>query len=75
MKHTIPQIAASMYAILMAVTNVAQGAGMAVCVLLVDPAGFRITFIILGLLNLLILPLLPTIFTKKQLKQTSHFRL
>lgn len=62
MKHTVPHIAASMYAILMAVTNVAQGAGMAVSGILADSAGFRITFVILGLLNLLILPLLSTIF-------------
>jgi len=66
MKHTVPHIAASMYAILMAVTNVAQGAGMAVSGLLAESAGFRITFVILGLLNLLILPLLPTIFGRKE---------
>ena len=51
-----------MFAFLMAVTNVAQGAGMAVSGLLSNSAGFRITFVVLGLLNLLILPLLPTIF-------------
>ena len=65
MKHTVPHIAASMFAILLAVTNVAQGAGMAVSGLLSDSIGFRIAFGVLAVLNLLILPLLPTIFGKK----------
>jgi PAT family beta-lactamase induction signal transducer AmpG len=69
MKHTAPSIAASMYSIFMAVTNVAQGAGMAVSGILSDAAGFRITFMILAALNLLIIPLMPVIFGKQQPSQ------
>jgi MFS transporter, PAT family, beta-lactamase induction signal transducer AmpG len=62
MKYTVPGIAASMFAILMAVTNVGQGAGMAISGILSDTSGFRITFIIFAALNFLALPLLPKIF-------------
>jgi predicted MFS family arabinose efflux permease len=62
MKYTVPSIAASMFAILMAVTNIGQGAGMAVSGMLVDATGFRITLAILAILNFLALPLLPKIF-------------
>jgi PAT family beta-lactamase induction signal transducer AmpG len=62
MKYTVPSIAASMFAILMAVTNVGQGAGMAVSGMLVDATSFQVTFIILAALNFLALPLLPRIF-------------
>jgi PAT family beta-lactamase induction signal transducer AmpG len=62
MKYTDARIAASMFSILMAVTNVAQGAGMAVSGISADGIGFRWTFVILGVLNLLALPLLPKIF-------------
>jgi len=66
MKYTIPSIAASMFAILMAVTNIGQGAGMAVSGMLVDATSFRITFIVLAALNFLALPLLPKIFGQKR---------
>ena len=62
MKYTVPSIAASMFAILMAVTNIGQGAGMAVSGMLADNSGFRITFVILAALNFLALPMLPKIF-------------
>jgi predicted MFS family arabinose efflux permease len=62
MKYTVPSIAASMFAILMAITNIGQGAGMAVSGALADTTGFRITFGILAALNFLALPLLPKIF-------------
>lgn len=65
MKYTDSRIAASMYSILMAVTNIAQGAGMAVSGLLSDAAGFRWTFVVLAALNLLILPLLPGLFGRR----------
>ena len=65
MHYTDARIAASMFSILMAVTNVAQGAGMALSGILSDSIGFRITFIILGVLNLLAIPLLPAIFGQK----------
>ena len=66
MKYTVPSIAASMFAILMAVTNIGQGAGMAVSGMLVDARGFRVTFVVLAALNLLALPLLPKIFGRAQ---------
>jgi len=62
MKYTVPRIAASMFAILMAVTNIGQGAGMALSGMLVDATSFRITLVILAVLNFLALPLLPKIF-------------
>ncbi len=66
MNYTDPRIAASMFSILMAVTNVAQGVGMAVCGGLADSVGFRWTFAIITALNLLALPLLPAVFRRKQ---------
>ena len=66
MKYTDPRIAASMYSILMAVTNVGQGAGMAVGGLLSDGIGFRWTFGVLAVLNLLAIPMLAPIFGRKE---------
>ena len=65
MNVTDPRIAASMYSILMAATNVAQGAGMAVCGGLTDAIGFRWTFVITAAVNLLALPLLPILFANE----------
>ncbi len=67
MSYTEPRIAASMFAILMAVSNVAQGAGMALSGIFADRLGFVLTFIIFGALNILAVPLLPALF-KPQLK-------
>ena len=68
MNHTDPRIAASMYSIFMAVTNVGQGVGFAVAGGLADlPAvGFRWAFVILTCINLLALPLLPAIFERNK---------
>ena len=68
MKHTDPRIAASMYSIFMAVTNVGQGVGFAVAGGLADipPIGFRWAFVILSCINLLALPLLPMVFKRQQ---------
>ena len=71
MKYTVPSIAASMYAILMAVTNIGQGAGMAVSGILADTSGFQITFIIFAALNFLALPLLPMIFGKGKISPST----
>ena len=72
MKYTVPGIAASMFAILMAVTNIGQGAGMAVSGMLVDATSSRITFGVLAILNFLALPLLPKIFGhKNEMKRTN----
>ncbi len=68
MHHTDPRIAASMYSIFMAVTNIGQGVGFAVAGGLADipEVGFRWAFAVLGILNILALPLLPIIFGKKR---------
>lgn len=65
MAHTDPRIAASMFSILMAVTNVAQGAGMGASGALVDAAGFRFTFVTLAALNVLAIPLMPVVFGRR----------
>lgn len=72
MHATDPRIAASMYSILMAATNVAQGAGMAVCGGLADAAGFRWTFAITAAVNLLALPLLPILFGDNRQKSRAE---
>ena len=66
MNYTDPRIAASMYSIFMAVTNIGQGVGFAVAGGLADVplVGFRWAFVILGCVNLLALPLLPAVFRK-----------
>lgn len=56
------RIAASMFAILMAFTNVGQGIGLTLSGSLADAAGFRITLIVFALLPFLVLPFLPTLF-------------
>jgi len=62
MDLTDPRIAASMFAILMAVANIGIGVGFAVTGQMVDIIGYQWTFVGLGLLNLVALPLLPLIF-------------
>jgi predicted MFS family arabinose efflux permease len=65
MRYTDPRIAASMFAILMACTNVGQGLGMALAGMLAEEIGFRLTFVILSALNLTALPILPLIFKQQ----------
>ena len=52
---------------MMAISNVAQGAGFALSGFLsdADKIGFRWTFVILTAFNLLAIPLLPVIFGRK----------
>jgi len=69
MRFVDPRIAASMYAILMAFTNVGQGIGMYFSGMLADLTGFSHTFLILFGINLLILPLLSLIFPKRKKQQ------
>jgi len=64
MDLTDPRIAASMFAILMAVANIGTGVGFAISGGLVDTIGYRWTFIIIAALNLLALPLIPLIFRR-----------
>ena len=66
MRFVDPRIAASMYAILMAFTNVGQGIGMYLSGMLADLTGFSLTFLILFGITLLILPMLPLIFGKEK---------
>ncbi len=66
MDRTDPHIAASMFSILMAIANIGTGIGLAITGGLVDGIGYPVTFIVLALLNILILPLLPMVFISKE---------
>jgi PAT family beta-lactamase induction signal transducer AmpG len=71
MDATDPRVAASMFAILMAVNNISQGVGMALSGVLADTIGFRWAFVALALLNLLALPILPVLFGRGKVKPVS----
>ena len=72
MGYTDSRIAASMFSILMAVTNVAQGAGMALSGFLADSSfGYAGAFILLAVLNVLAIPIMPLIFAKRQTAEAS----
>jgi PAT family beta-lactamase induction signal transducer AmpG len=71
MKYTQPSIAASMYAILMAVTNVGQGIGLAMGGILSKSTGFPITFGIFAVCTFLILPFFPLLFPPKSSREKS----
>jgi PAT family beta-lactamase induction signal transducer AmpG len=66
MAFTEKSIAASMYAILMAMSNIGIAAGLSVSGILADALPFRTVFLILAGMNLLILPFLPTIWRARQ---------
>lgn len=65
MKYTQPSIAASMYSILMAVTNIGQGIGLGVGGALAKSGGYPLTFYIFAALMLLAIPLFPVLFHRK----------
>jgi PAT family beta-lactamase induction signal transducer AmpG len=65
MRATDPRIAASMFAILMAVANLGTGIGLALSGSMADALGYRWTFAIIAALNLLAIPLLPAVFPRK----------
>ncbi len=65
MKYTEPAIAASMFAILMSVTNIGQGIGLGVGGAVAKSAGYPVTFLIFGALMFLALPFFPILFKKK----------
>ena len=69
MDVTDPRIAASMFAILMAISNIGTGVGFAVSGALVDATGYRQTFAVMAVLNLLALPLIPLIFRRAKAEQ------
>ncbi|WP_322508458.1 MFS transporter [Anaerolinea sp.] len=62
MRVTDPRIAATMFAILMGIANLGTGIGLALSGSLSDWIGFRNTFVVFALLNLLAFPLLPWVF-------------
>lgn len=62
MRATDPRIAASMFALLMAVANIGTGIGLALSGTLVDAIGYPLTFVFLAGLNLLVLPLVNGVF-------------
>jgi PAT family beta-lactamase induction signal transducer AmpG len=66
MAFTEPRIAASMFAILMAIANIGTGVGLAISGSLVDAIGYRWTFVCIALLNLLALPLIAPIFRHRR---------
>ncbi len=66
MRTSDPRIAASMFAILMAIANIGTGIGLGLSGAAVDSIGYRPTFIVIALLNLLALPLLQVIFPQKK---------
>ena len=66
MGKTDMRIAASMFAVLMAVANIGSGIGLAGGGFLSDLVGYQWTFILFACLNLLALPLLPVIFGSKR---------
>jgi PAT family beta-lactamase induction signal transducer AmpG len=74
MAYTEPRIAASMFSILMAVTNVGQGVGLALGGLLADKIKYPPTFMVFAALNLLALPLLPVVFGRVSKKMARHRR-
>ena len=74
MTYTDARIAASMFAILMALANVGTGIGVALSGVLVDTVGYRPTFAIIAALNLLALPLIPVIFGRRRGDQMENDR-
>ena len=70
MKSCDPRIAASMFSILMAIANVGTGIGLGLSGAMVDSIGYRWTFVVIGALNLIAIPLLSTIFSNKQSMET-----
>jgi PAT family beta-lactamase induction signal transducer AmpG len=66
MKYTQPSIAASMYSIMMAVTNVGQGIGLAISGMIAKAAGYPIAFLVFGALMFLVVPFMPVLFQKEK---------
>jgi PAT family beta-lactamase induction signal transducer AmpG len=66
MRKSDPRIAASMFSILMAIANIGTGIGLPIAGLLADGVGYRWTFAIIASLNLLAIPLLPSIFGRNK---------
>ena len=69
MRITDGRIAATMFSILMAVANIGTGIGLSLSGVLSDALGYNITFLILAVLNLTVLPLINIIFPMKAKKE------
>ncbi len=61
-----PKIAASMFSLLMAIANIGTAIGLSLSGSLAEGIGFRATFLIFALVNLVAFPMLPSIFPKIQ---------
>ena len=68
MENTDPRIAASMFSILMAIANIGTGIGLALSGILVDGIGYKLTFVVIAVLNLIALPLIPLVFKRGETK-------
>ena len=68
MEKTDPRIAASMFSILMAIANIGTGIGLALSGILVDGIGYKLTFVVIAVLNLIALPLIPLVFKRGETK-------
>jgi PAT family beta-lactamase induction signal transducer AmpG len=74
MKFTQPSIAASMYSILMAVTNVGQGIGLALGGFFARNYGYGPAFLVFGLAIFLVMPLIPTLLKPVAVKRSRRAR-
>ncbi len=66
MRVTDGRIAATMFSILMAVANIGTGIGLGITGMMADNLGFKVSFILIAMFNLLALPLLGVIFPRKE---------
>lgn len=69
MRFTIASIAASMFAILMAFTNVGQGIGLSLGGMLADKINYGPTMLVFAAINLLVLPILYYLKTDRKKQQ------
>ncbi|HNY83839.1 MAG TPA: MFS transporter [Anaerolineaceae bacterium] len=70
MRFVDPRIAASMFAILMAFTNVGQGIGLGLGGAAADAIGFNLTFVAFAVLLALVLPFLPSLAQRLNAKSS-----
>jgi PAT family beta-lactamase induction signal transducer AmpG len=64
MDFSDPRIAATMFAVFMAIGNFGIAVGQPLAGVLVDNVGFRWTFVVFAAINLAVLPMIPVIFRK-----------
>jgi MFS transporter, PAT family, beta-lactamase induction signal transducer AmpG len=66
MDFSDPRIAATMFAVFMAIGNLGIAVGQPLAGILVDNVGFRWTFVVFAAINLAVLPMIPVIFRKRK---------